>query len=598
MQGVDADRLDTTADAAGGRFARWRGRRTARVITWAARVVGLLTVLSVIAPLVRRRLQPATWFGLPLQATLVGTVLVATLGVGLMMLATGLRRRKRRAWQLAVLVCLVLAVSHLIGRHSLVPTVVALLLFGGLLLTRREFTALPDPVGRLAAVRVVLQMLGAGFLVVLLLLSVRPSLIDGRPSSGERLGQAALSLVGVSGPLRFRAVWLDDLTAGLGLTFGVAAVVLGGYFLLRSAEPRPRLGEEEDAGVRALLAHHGRADSLGYFALRRDKSVVFSSTGKAAVAYRVVAGVALASGDPLGDLEAWPGAITDFLAACRRYGWVPAVLGCSEAGARVWAREGGLDALELGDEAVVDVATFSLQGRSMRTVRQAVSRIRRAGYETTVRRLRDVDADELTDLRALVETWRGGPSERGFLDGALARRGRRRRPGGRDRRRDRRGADPRTPAVRAVGRRRSLARPHGPRPRSTRQRAQRAAHRRPARRLPRSRRRPRVAELRGLPIGPRARRAHRRRARRTAVGPAPAHRLTVVADRDALPLQRPLRPRRGCRATSSSTPSATCPASPSPPSRPRATAAARPPSSACSGAELSLQPARGDPSGA
>ena len=141
---------------------------------------------------------------------------------------------------------------------------------------------------------------------------------------------------------------------------------------------------------------------------------MFSPTAKAAVGYRVVAGVALASGDPVGDVEAWPGAIAAFLAECRRYGWVPAVLGCSETGARVWSREGGLDALELGDEAVVDVATFSLQGRSMRTVRQAVSRVRRAGYEVTVRRLRDIEEAELAALRDRVEHWRGGPDERGF----------------------------------------------------------------------------------------------------------------------------------------------------------------------------------------
>jgi lysyl-tRNA synthetase class 2 len=214
--------------------------------------------------------------------------------------------------------------------------------------------------------------------------------------------------------VQFRVTWFDDLTAVLGLTFGIAALVLGGYFLLRSAEPRRTLTDDDAQRIRALLARHGRADSLGYFALRPDKAVVFSPSGKAAVPHRVVAGVALASGDPLGDVEAWPGAITEFLASCRRYGWVPAVLGCSEAGARVWAREGGLDALELGDEAVVDVATFSLQGRSMRTVRQAVSRVRRAGYDTTVRRLSDIPADELEHLRELVARWRGSPAERGF----------------------------------------------------------------------------------------------------------------------------------------------------------------------------------------
>ncbi|MCD2188421.1 phosphatidylglycerol lysyltransferase domain-containing protein [Actinomycetospora soli] len=397
------------------RRERRRRARIARVVVWSARIVGLLSIISIFAPAARRRLEPAAWFGLPVEATLVGTVVLATAGVGLMLLATGLRRRKRRAWQLAVLLCLVIIASHALGRHPIPPLVVAVILLVGLLWTRREFDALPDPVGRFVAVRVVLQLLVAGFVIVsAMLLFVRPSFLVGRPSAGDRLLHALLSLIGVEGPVEFRFVWYDDLTSAVGLTFGVGALVLGGYFLLRSAEPRPQLSAEEQAGIRGLLEKHGKADSLGYFALRRDKAVVFSETGKAAVAYRVVAGVALASGDPLGDVEAWPGAIEEFVGVCRRHGWVPAVLGCSETGARVWSREAGLDALELGDEAVVDVATFSLQGRAMRTVRQAVSRIKRAGYETTVRRLRDVPAAELTELAACVERWRGGPDERGF----------------------------------------------------------------------------------------------------------------------------------------------------------------------------------------
>ena len=41
--------------------------------------------------------------------------------------------------------------------------------------------------------------------------------------------------------------------------------------------------------------------------------MVFSPSGKAAVTYRVVSGVMLASGDPIGDVEAWPGAIERFM---------------------------------------------------------------------------------------------------------------------------------------------------------------------------------------------------------------------------------------------------------------------------------------------
>ncbi len=117
---------------------------------------------------------------------------------------------------------------------------------------------------------------------------------------------------------------------------------------------------DEEARIRALRAY-GADDSLGYFATRRDKAVVFSPSGKAAVTYRVEAGVCLASGDPVGDREAWPHAIEAWLGLARRYAWAPAVMGTSEDGAKAFARA-GLGALELGDEAILHVAGFDLDG--------------------------------------------------------------------------------------------------------------------------------------------------------------------------------------------------------------------------------------------
>ncbi|MFE5565471.1 phosphatidylglycerol lysyltransferase domain-containing protein [Amycolatopsis japonica] len=385
------------------------GATSVAVITWVTRLAGLLALVSVLVPAGRRTLRGhvATWLELPHEATVGAATVALVTGVLLMLLATGLKRRKRRAWQLAVAAAALLTVSHLGLRHTLGAGLVSLALLIALIATRRHFIALPDPVtGRWRAIRVFLQLTVAGVAINFALLSAAP--VDA--GVGDRLAQSTLALVGVSGPVTFPALWLEDLSAAVGLLFGIGAVLLAAYFLLRSAEPAPELTDEEVERLRGLL---GERDSLGYFALRRDKFVVFSKSGKAAVTYRVIAGVALCSADPLGDPEAWPGAIEEYLDVCRRYAWTPATMGCSELGATVWARF-GLEVLEIGDEAVVDTDTFTLEGRVMRGVRQAVSRTKRAGYTARIRKAEDLAAAELDELRALAATWRGTDTERGF----------------------------------------------------------------------------------------------------------------------------------------------------------------------------------------
>jgi lysyl-tRNA synthetase class 2 len=121
----------------------------------------------------------------------------------------------------------------------------------------------------------------------------------------------------------------------------------------------------------------------------------------------------LASGDPLGDSEAWPGAISAFLDTAAEHAWVPAAMGCSEAAGTAWCRA-GLSALEIGDEAIIEVDEFHLDGRAMRNVRQAVTRVERAGYTCQVRRVSEITAAEGESLRRQATAWRGAETERGF----------------------------------------------------------------------------------------------------------------------------------------------------------------------------------------
>lgn len=382
---------------------------------WAPPVAALLTALVGALDLVsaltredRSRLRALTSV-VPGALTTASTGVTVVTGLLLLLLAHALRRRKRRAWRATVALLAGSVVLHVLKGLDVEEAVVAAALLVMLVVLRDEFRAEGDPRTRWRAVVVLVQLLAADLLLGLLALSAH----DTGAGWWDRMSHVLQGLIGVQGPVAFATGRDDDVVSAVLGALGILTVLLPAYLALRPAEPVAVLGPAQEQQLRGLLDRHGGRDSLGYFALRRDKSVVWSPTGKAAVSYRVVSGVCLASGDPLGDPEAWPGAIAAMLELADRHAWVPAVMGCSELGGTAWHRA-GLQALELGDEAVLQTASFSLDGRAMRGVRQAVRRVERAGYTCRVRRVHELSQEELADVRRVAQSWRDGETERGF----------------------------------------------------------------------------------------------------------------------------------------------------------------------------------------
>jgi lysyl-tRNA synthetase class 2 len=239
-------------------------------------------------------------------------------------------------------------------------------------------------------------------------------LFPGSLERADRLPYVVNRVVGFAnfGPSFFTGRPEFILNAVFGL-FGALALMVAAIVLFQSQRAGNALTGEDESAIRGLLELFGKNDSLGYFATRRDKSVVFAPNGRAAITYRVEVGVCLASGDPVGDPRAWPQAVGAWLELCRSYGWAPGVMGASSQGARAF-REAGLNALELGDEAILHTAEFKLSGSDMRAVRQAVTRARRAGLWVRIRRHRDIPADEMNRLSRCADEWRDTGTERGF----------------------------------------------------------------------------------------------------------------------------------------------------------------------------------------
>lgn len=378
-------------------------------------LIGLLNIVSTLWHPWRARLHVIAEY-LPGAVTSAATVTSVVAGVLLILLGHSLRRGKRRAWWTALALTTLSVLAHVIRgiHHTRVPELLAILAIVLLLAYRKEFSARGDPRTRWGALGVLVVLAIASVLIGWLVLVANRHEYLAWHGPWAALGDAVTGIVGgdISGLFPRDEDFVADVVGFVLPTLGILTIVGPVLLWFRAASQISTRSAADDARVRRLLVEH--PDSLGYFATREDKDIIWSESRKSGIGYRVLNGVMLAAGDPLGDPEAWPGAIAAFLAKADEYAWVPAVLGCSELGGRIWVRQTGFEALEIGDEALVDTSSFTLEGRAMRNVRQMVSRIRRLGYETELLRVRDTSPAMREKALRDANAWRSGRTERGF----------------------------------------------------------------------------------------------------------------------------------------------------------------------------------------
>lgn len=386
---------------------------------WIIGVIASLSLLSSVSPLLRHIIRVPREFINDYIFNFPDTSFAWAFVLGL--LAAALAARKRIAWWILVFYMAAASVwnaldlltggeTEAVDIGEVIGLVFHVAAIGFLLLAYREFWARVRRGALLKAAATLVAGMAIGTVVGWGLLELSPGTL-----AREDRFWYALNRVGA-----FAGAGADAFTghphvfvnALLGL-FGALALMVAAIVLFQSQRADNALTGEDESAIRGLLENYGKNDSLGYFATRRDKSVVFAPNGRAAITYRVEVGVCLASGDPIGDPRAWQAAIGAWLDLCQTYGWAPGVMGASSTGAQAF-REAGLNALQLGDEAILYPDKFHLSGSDMRAVRQAVTRARRAGLTVRMRRHRDFSAEEMAAVIKRADTWRDTETERGF----------------------------------------------------------------------------------------------------------------------------------------------------------------------------------------
>ena len=393
---------------------RRRQRRVRRVAGTLLFATGLIDLLLAVIPPLRWKLK-AVLTVLPLGVSQTAAAGIAIVGLALIMLARGIYRGQQRAWRVAVVLLGLSTMLHLIHAINLLALLISAGVLVLLVLQRRCFTAVTDRRSLAKAAPVLLSILSvaviAGFFGVELSQRHR-STLPPWPSVLLAVVERLVGLQSVVLPDR-----VDDFLYPSMLVVGVSVLLVTLYLATRPAVDRrlseagrPETRRLSERRARDIVTRSGRG-TLDYFALRDDKQYFFY--GDTLVAYAVFGGVALVSPDPIGPEAERTQAWAAFRTYCDRHAWTLGVIGAGIEWLPIY-QASGMRYLYLGDEAVVDVPNFSLEGGKMKGLRQACTRLERKGYTVEFLDPSRIDPARVAALVELMGLNRRGEGERGF----------------------------------------------------------------------------------------------------------------------------------------------------------------------------------------
>jgi lysylphosphatidylglycerol synthetase-like protein (DUF2156 family)/UDP-2,3-diacylglucosamine pyrophosphatase LpxH len=352
-----------------------RRRRIRRVAAFTLLIAGLANVVFAL-------LWPVHWLRpvglwLPFGIHPASGVTAVIGGLALAGVARGVRHGYRRAWVTALVILMVSAIYRLVHDVGLEGSALACVFGLWLLVEGRHFRVNPPGLRR---------VLG-WFIMSLLAVAALGAGLDAAYVNARETTDVIVAVI-------FAIVLLVLITA------------LPGQEHRRTGEARDRAFVK----ARAIFDQYG-GDTLDYFALRDDKSWLFS--GNTLIAYSVINRVMLVSPDPIGPVSERVDAWSDAMDLADANGWYISVIGASAPWLPIY-RAAGLTAVYMGDEAVVDCQTFSLKGKSMKSLRGSYNRVSKAGYHVEIMQALEASAELRAELEDLATQTRQGEVERGF----------------------------------------------------------------------------------------------------------------------------------------------------------------------------------------
>jgi phosphatidylglycerol lysyltransferase len=375
--------------------------------TWGVRfaaalvaLMGIINLLSAVTPSLADRQAILEQFS-PLEVQHGGHLTAALAGFALVMLAANLARRKRVAWLLTLVVLGASVVSHLVKGLDYEEATLALALAVMLWLMRAHFHASSDRPSFWQGLRV----LGGASLFTLAYGVSGFFLLDRHFSVNfgfwAALRQTLIMFTqfydpGLAPLTRFGHFFADSIYAVGALTLGY-----GGLLLLRPVFVRNVATSEERARAQEIVVKYGHS-SLARFLLFDDKRYFLTPAGSV-IGYALIGRTAVALGDPVGPDNDLSASIKAFTRLCQHNDWLP-VFYQTRPNTLDLYEQAGYTALAIGQEGIVNLDTFTLEGQAGKSLRSPVNKLTKAGYKFVVHQP-PIAASLLEELRSISDEW-------------------------------------------------------------------------------------------------------------------------------------------------------------------------------------------------
>mgnify|MGYP006266375341 CR=1 FL=1 len=327
---------------------------------------------------------------------------VTNVGLGflLLLLANQILNRKWVAWWLVQILLILSILTELTQGLEYESALYHLVLFVLLLPLRKYFTAASDPptlrkmpyqvVGLLS----VFILFGVGCIYLLdnhfntpfsLTMSLRNTIT----------GLVFLNYSNLDPITRHGQFFIDTLYMLGVLWYGYTL-----FLLLRPVLPYTNISTQEKMRAAALIAEHGYL-ALHVLALLPDKHYFFHKN--TVIAYTMKAGVALVLGDPIGPISEMGEVLEEFASYCQKNDWKVALYQVTPERLQFYTNA-GYKSLVVGQEAVVNLHTFTTQGHQGKEFRYVVHKLEKAGYSVSFLS-HPIDKSTLTELDRVSSLW-------------------------------------------------------------------------------------------------------------------------------------------------------------------------------------------------